>query len=328
MARDGTVRCPVHGAPYPANGQPEAGVLESPRATAASVSFGPFRLTVSERRLERDGVAVNIGGRAMDLLELLVARAGQVVIKKELMAAAWPGMVVEECNLRFHIAAVRKVLGQNGGAGRYLTTVAGRGYCFTCSVSASSSDPAEAQRGVVTGSNQPRTPGRTADARKMAADAAAELAQRRFLALVAQSADPTECDKAASAGPGALGNSRSEVPTAVAANQQSRRTDPGAGRPVDEVVELLSGKQVLVVFNGCEHCLGMTTRLAERLSRYLPSITILATGRTFPEAGEPNASHLHGNGDDLRRRARRPCRDIRREDQPPTRFSQGGRRER
>jgi DNA-binding winged helix-turn-helix (wHTH) protein len=48
---------------------------------------------------------LRLGSRTLDLL---VARVGQVVGKEELIAAAWPGIFVEETGPRVHIAASRK----------------------------------------------------------------------------------------------------------------------------------------------------------------------------------------------------------------------------
>jgi len=75
--------------------------------TAGSISFGPFTLRVAQRLLERDGVPVDLGGRAMDVLLALVANANTVVNKRELMALAWPGMVVSDGSLRYQIAMLR-----------------------------------------------------------------------------------------------------------------------------------------------------------------------------------------------------------------------------
>ena len=92
------------------------------------IAFGPFRLLLAERRLERDGKSVHIGGRALDILIALAAQSGRVVSKARLSEAAWPGMVVEEANLRFHIGELRKVLDRDAPSESFITTVAGRGY--------------------------------------------------------------------------------------------------------------------------------------------------------------------------------------------------------
>jgi len=48
---------------------------------------------------------VAIGGRALDLLRVLVEHREEVLSKTEIMAAVWPQMVVEDSNLAFQIAA-------------------------------------------------------------------------------------------------------------------------------------------------------------------------------------------------------------------------------
>ena len=92
--------------------------------------FGPFKLSVAERLLKRGEETFPIGGRALDLLTVLVERAGEVISQKELIARAWPDVVVENANLRVHIASLRKVLRDGLDGARYISNVAGRGYCF------------------------------------------------------------------------------------------------------------------------------------------------------------------------------------------------------
>ena len=77
---------------------------------------------------------VKLGSRALDILRLLVSRAGEVVPKNELLAYAWPGLVVEEISLRVHIAEIRKALGDGKAGARYVTNVPSRGYCFVAPV--------------------------------------------------------------------------------------------------------------------------------------------------------------------------------------------------
>src|SRR5216684_3116156 len=106
------------------------------------VSFGPFRLFATRRLLEKDGVPLNLGSRALDLLVALVERATEVVSKRELMARVWPDLVVDEGSLRFHIASLRKVLGDGQSGVRYVTNIAGRGYCFVAPICRSTAKPA------------------------------------------------------------------------------------------------------------------------------------------------------------------------------------------
>src|SRR5258705_5704034 len=82
-----------------------------------------------------DGVAVVLGARTFDTLIALVSRPNEAISKRDLMAKVWPDVVVEEGSLRFHIAALRKALGDGKGGARYITTLAGRGYCFVAPIS-------------------------------------------------------------------------------------------------------------------------------------------------------------------------------------------------
>src|SRR3954451_3331713 len=97
-------------------------------------SLGPFNLFVSERRIEKAGKAIPLGGRAFDILIQLVERAGQVVTHQELLASVWPGINVEAANLRVHVSALRKALGDGRNGARYISNVSGRGYCLVVPV--------------------------------------------------------------------------------------------------------------------------------------------------------------------------------------------------
>ena len=109
-------------------------------ATAAGqakdeLSFGPFNLVVGERLLTKEGVPIELGARAFDILIALISAPNEVVSKKDLMSRVWPDVIVEEGSLRFHMASLRKALGDGKDGARYITTIAGRGYCFVAPVS-------------------------------------------------------------------------------------------------------------------------------------------------------------------------------------------------
>jgi DNA-binding winged helix-turn-helix (wHTH) protein len=105
-----------------------------PEIPSDVIAFGHFRLRAAERLLEKDGVQLKVGSRALDILVVLVERAPEVVSKRELLARVWLDLVVDEGSLRFHIAALRKVLGDGQSGTRYVINVAGRGYCFAAPV--------------------------------------------------------------------------------------------------------------------------------------------------------------------------------------------------
>jgi DNA-binding winged helix-turn-helix (wHTH) protein len=92
--------------------------------------FGSFELSTRERVLRRDGVAVSLGSRALDILTYLAERPGTVIGKKELIDHVWSGVTVEEGSLRVHISAIRKALGDGRSGNRYIANVQGKGYSF------------------------------------------------------------------------------------------------------------------------------------------------------------------------------------------------------
>ena len=71
-------------------------------------AFASFRLYPGQRTLLRDGKPVIIGGRAYDVLLLLVTQAGIVVSLKELMCFVWPNVTVDEANLRVQMGCSGK----------------------------------------------------------------------------------------------------------------------------------------------------------------------------------------------------------------------------
>src|SRR6202035_553007 len=103
--------------------------------TKEAISFGPFGLIASERLLTKEGVPVELSARALDILIALSSNPNEVVSKTDLLSRVWPDVTVEEGSLRFHIANLRKALGDGQNGARYITTIPGRGYCFVAPVS-------------------------------------------------------------------------------------------------------------------------------------------------------------------------------------------------
>jgi DNA-binding winged helix-turn-helix (wHTH) protein len=106
---------------------------EDPPA-AGAVAFGPYVMRANIRRLEREGLPVQLGDRAFDILCVLTERAGEIVANRELMARVWGRVVVGAGSLRFHINALRKVLAQDGTQAQYIKSVTRRGYTFIAPV--------------------------------------------------------------------------------------------------------------------------------------------------------------------------------------------------
>src|SRR5580704_11100050 len=62
-------------------------------------AFGPFRLDSEKRVLVRDGQPVALAPKTLEILVLLVEKAGHLVDKDELINRVWPDAFVEEGNL-------------------------------------------------------------------------------------------------------------------------------------------------------------------------------------------------------------------------------------
>jgi TolB-like protein/DNA-binding winged helix-turn-helix (wHTH) protein len=108
-------------------------------ATAGIFLFDEFRLDRRGEGLSRRSehgvfVPLSVGPRALDVLSVLVERAGQLVTKEEIMAAVWRRSVVENANLTVQISALRRVLDRGRAEGSCIQTVAARGYRFVAPV--------------------------------------------------------------------------------------------------------------------------------------------------------------------------------------------------
>lgn len=124
--------------------------------TADLFLFEGFRLDRSglARRDESGAfVPVAIGSRALEILGLLIGRAGNLVTRDEIMNAVWPGTVVEDSNLPVQIAALRRLLDNGRAAGSCIQTVPGRGYRFVAPVRRAETAPAASISGLGNGAS-------------------------------------------------------------------------------------------------------------------------------------------------------------------------------
>ncbi|NCP11735.1 MAG: transcriptional regulator [Sphingomonadales bacterium] len=101
---------------------------------AARLCFGPFALDPRQRRLTRDGVAVEIGGRYLDALILLAHDAGALVSKDRFMDEVWRGVPVTDEALTQCIRTLRRLLDDDAASPRYIATVPKHGYRFIAPV--------------------------------------------------------------------------------------------------------------------------------------------------------------------------------------------------
>jgi predicted ATPase/DNA-binding winged helix-turn-helix (wHTH) protein len=259
------------------------------------ICFGPFRLFATERVLEKGGVPVRLGSRALDILIALVDRPAEVVGKKELIAKVWPDLVVDEGSLRFHISALRKALGEGRSGTRYVTNVSGRGYCFAAPISRAASPPALLSNSLAHSHvGLPPRPTGMVGRDETVELISEELIARRFLTIV---------------GPGGIGKTTVAIavsrttlaafegavhyvdfgplgsPSLVANRVAStvglpgNFDDPLAALPVTALPAFLRDRRMLLVLDSCEHLIETIAPLAERVFREAPEVHILATSR-------------------------------------------------
>lgn len=99
--------------------------------------------------------AVAVGGRALDLLGVLVERHGEILSKSEIMAAVWPKAAVEEGNLTLQISALRRILDRGRPQISCIQTVARRGYRFTAAVTRVGAEAPQAAAALLQGGTGP-----------------------------------------------------------------------------------------------------------------------------------------------------------------------------
>lgn len=242
------------------------------------LTLGRFTLLPRERQLLDDGQPVVLGARAFDVLVALARRSGRLAAKSDLLAEAWPGLVVEENNLAVQIASLRRLMGSEA-----IVTVPGHGYRLNPRLCTGAA--ATQQHG-----NVPAVPktlfGRTADVE--------QLSERvRGAALV------TVC--------GSAGIGKTSVAVAVAqalqpafaygcwlvpladihdpallASTLARHLGlllPGHGAPDDELAVMLQSSRRLVILDNCEHLVEDVARLVQRLLYAAPELHLLATSQ-------------------------------------------------
>ncbi|MGX5828186.1 ATP-binding protein [Mesorhizobium sp. 43Arga] len=255
------------------------------------ISFGAFRLAPSQRLLTREGVPVELGARALDILIALISRPNEVLTKQELLSRVWPDVTVEEHSLRFHMANLRKALGEGKDGARYITTLAGRGYCFVAPVRRWG-DEVEATPPVPTDFSHANLPGRLPHMVGRDEDIlriSDQLLARRLVSIV---------------GSGGVGKTTVAVAVghhlfeafngAVLLVDLSTLGDPGlvataiasmlglsvqSADATSGLIAFLRGRRILLILDTCEHLIDAIAALASQIYGNAPQVHILTTTR-------------------------------------------------
>ncbi len=263
----------------------------SPAPKEQTHQFGHFRLIPSQRLLINSGNQVRIGARALDILILLIERAGSVVTKGELIAHVWPDTVVEEINLRVSIAALRRALGDDEADHRYIANVVGRGYSFVASVTRDTVRPTQVGSACKTPGKfdlpvqRTRMVGREADVNVLT-----ELLQSRRLVTIVGTGGVGKSTLALEVGCqviarytdgaclvelGAISDS-ARVPHSLAT---AIGLTVSVDYPVRDLVGFLRDKHMLIVLDNCEHVIAAAAALIEAILKGAHQVQILATSR-------------------------------------------------
>ena len=258
---------------------------------AAIYKIGKLEVRPAMRRVLLEGQAVPLGGRAFDLLMLLIAQRDRVVGKDELLQRVWPGVVVEENNLTVQVSALRKVFGAAS-----ITTAAGHGYQFTAPLLASdepapSAMPAEhlpshnlpAQRSSFIGRDvQIAAVRQLLDSHRLVTLTGIGGTGKTRLALqVAARELPRFADGVFFADLAPLSDGQF-VAQAVASACKVMAGDSSAGSPrtlTQRLVAALAPRHCLLVVDNCEHLLDACGEMIDALLTQCGRLVILATSR-------------------------------------------------
>ncbi len=267
-------------------------ITERVARTTDVISFGPFTLVASERLLMKEGAPVELGSRTLDILIALVSRPNEVVGKRELLAQVWPDVTVEEGSLRFHIAGLRRALSDGKDGARYITTHAGRGYCFVAPISLSAGKASENNADAATiipDANLPARSTRMVGREDSILTLSVQLAASRFVTIV---------------GSGGVG----KTTVAVAVAHDLLEAFAGSvlfvdlaalldadlaaislasmlglsvqsDDPIPALIAYLRDKKMVLILDNCEHIIEAAASLAERVFLAAPQVHILATSR-------------------------------------------------
>ena len=99
---------------------------------SARLRFDGFELDVRAGELSRQGVRLRLRGQPLQVLEILLERAGDVVTREELQSQIWSADTFVDFDHSLHnaIARIREVLGDSAEKPRYIETLPRRGYRY------------------------------------------------------------------------------------------------------------------------------------------------------------------------------------------------------
>ncbi len=104
------------------------------RELSPTFELGGWHVAVDLNRLEREGRAVVLEPKVMDLLTCLARHAGETVSKELLLEEVWGGSFIADGVIAKNVSALRRALGDDPHSPRYILTVPRRGYRLLATV--------------------------------------------------------------------------------------------------------------------------------------------------------------------------------------------------
>src|SRR5262245_21169834 len=99
------------------------------------INFVPFRLDLETECVWHGAQTLALTPKAFAVLRYLIEHAGRLVTKEELFQAVWPEIVVSDAVVKVCVGEIRKALGDNAKAPRFIETLHRRGYRFIAPLS-------------------------------------------------------------------------------------------------------------------------------------------------------------------------------------------------
>ncbi|PSO24781.1 hypothetical protein C7G41_30680 [Bradyrhizobium sp. MOS002] len=107
-------------------------ILQLRAVESEHFKFGPYTLIPGRRLLFEGHDQIELGGRAFDILVLLVKRAGEVVSLRQILEQVWQDVAVDDSNIRVQVGDLRRALSPKHQ--RFIVTIHTRGYVFVAPV--------------------------------------------------------------------------------------------------------------------------------------------------------------------------------------------------